>query len=273
MVIKSYEPKNPVLKDVRRRITEISWGKRVEDARRTEKIVETILERMKMGESQNAAIAATVVESKRSATLRDLAAYRCGGFEGLIDQRSPREPEIPLWIYDSIEIARMANPNITVQQVEEILQKKYRYCPSSTSIKRIIKEAGLQRGVGRPTKESDENALPKGAIQPLEAAGYSMVFAAESETGAVGELVDKVIEVSGELPEGKDVSSEERALRNTRGEFTAQFNQARRKGPQEIIATTHRTVAEKAEERDLGRLSFRGQRRETIEQKVWALIV
>ena len=60
MVIKSYEPKNPVLKDVRRRISEINWIKRVEEARRREKIVETILERMKMGESQNTAIAATV---------------------------------------------------------------------------------------------------------------------------------------------------------------------------------------------------------------------
>ena len=272
MVIKSYEPKNPVLKDVRRRISEINWIKRVEDARRREKIVETILERMKMGESQNTAIAASVEESKRGVTLRNLAAYRSEGFEGLIDQRSPREPEIPIWIHDSIEIARMANPNITVQQVEEILQKKYRYCPSSTSIKRIIKEAGLQRDVGRPTKASDENTSPKGAIKPLEAAGYSMVFAAESETGAVGELVDTALEVAGELPEGKEVSSEERALRNPRGEFTGQFNQARRKGPQEIIATTHRTAAEKAEERDLGRLSFIDQSRETIEQKVWALI-
>ena len=66
--------------------------------------------------------------------------------------------------------------------------------------------------------------------------------------------------------------SQERALRNSRGEFTAEFNQARRKYPQDLIATTHRTAAEKAEERDLGRLSFKGQSRDTIEQKIWALL-
>ncbi len=266
MAAKPYEPRSEELKDVRRRISEASWLDRVKDARRRERVVEKVLAG-RGGESQNAAIAATVGQSKRSATLRDLSNYAAEGFEGLIDRRTPREAEIPIWVRDAIEVARMANPSISVEAIDEILKNKYSSSPSSTLTKRIVKEANLARGVGRPVSQGPGLV----EVEPLEAAGFQLVRAAEAETGAVGRLVDTVMEVAAELPAPGPVLAAEKALRDREGHLTTRYNRSRRKAPGELIGPAHRTMAEKAEERDLGRLSFRGQKRETVERRVWAL--
>jgi len=232
---------------------------------------------MKQGESQNAAIRATTEETKRSATLRDLANYRCKGFEGLIDRRTPREPELPSWVQDAIEVARMVKPSISVEQVAAIIRAKFRVTPpSGTTIKRIWKDAGLEQRAGRPGAEdgagSEQQSKEKPVVEELEAAGFQLMQASEAETGAVKALVDTIVEAAKELPEPGPPPAEEVALRNERGQLTAAYNEARRKAPGELVAPTHRTAAEKAQARDLGRLSFRGQHRGTIEQKVWAMV-
>jgi len=273
-----YEPSSSELKEVRRRISEQSWAQRVADARRRLKIVEEILRLVGQGESQNAAIAVTVVSAKRSATLRDLKAYRERGFEGLIDRRTPREPEIPLWVRDAVEVARMANPALNIEEMTAILWRKYQTEVSPATIKRIWKTARLQRRAGRPNAEGNdvEATAPDVArpiVEPLEAAGMQLVLgAAEAETGAMTGLVDKVMEVAESLPEPGPVSDAERALRDENGRLTARYNRARRKGEGELIGPSHRTPAEKAQERDLGRLSFRGQSRETLTRKLLALV-
>lgn len=274
MCAKTYEPKNDELKVVRRRISEARWLERVKDARRREGIVEKILKREKRGESRNSAIAATVGRSKRSATLRDLSNYAAEGFEGLIDRRTPREPEIPISIQDAIEVARMANPSISVEEVRGILEKKYSSSPSSASVKRVWSEAGLSRGVGRPPlREVARVKRPEVLeVEPLAAAGFQLVLAGEAETEAVSRLVDRVMEAGAELPAPSPVSVAERKLRDKKGHLTPRYNRSRRKTRSELIGPAYRTMAEKAEERDPGRLFFRGQKRETVERRLWALV-
>ena len=268
-----YEPREMALKEVRRRISEESWQSRVNDARAREQVVKDIAERIARGESQNRAIRATTEESKRSATLRDLVSYRSLGFAGLIDRRTPREPEIPQWMRDVVEIARMANPSISVAQVEQILVTKFGRgtAPSATTMKRMWNEVGLERRVGRPEAPGSA-AKAEPVVEALAAAGFALLRASEAETGAVERLVDTVLAAAKDLPKPGPPDAEEVALRNARGQLTAKYNKSRRKGPDEVIGPSHRSAAEKALDRDLGRLSFKDQRRETIEQKVWALV-
>jgi hypothetical protein len=255
--------------EVHRRISAESWEARVEDARERETIVTEILRRVGSGESQNSAISAVVPVSKRSATLRDLVGYRREGFEGLIDRRTPREPTIPHWVREAVQVARRANPSITVEAVTKIVQDAHRRtAPSGTTIKRIWNEAGLERPRGRP--ETPTTGLV--VIEQLQAAGFQMLRAAEAETRAVERLVDTVMEVAEALPDPGPPPAKEMALRNPRGQLTRKYNRARRKRPEEPFASTHRAADEKAAARDLGRLQFRGQQRETIEQKVWGLV-
>jgi hypothetical protein len=271
-----YEPRCPALKHVRARISEDSWLERVVEARRREKLLRMILKSVASGKSQNAAIEAVVPKPKRSATLRDLKNYHRDGFEGLIDQRTPREPEIEIWIRDAIEIARMANPSISVESVERILEKKYENVASPAFIKRVWKDAGLERKKGRPerrelesTKEPDTGKVE---VEPLKAAGFQLVFAGEAETEAVERLVDTVMAVADDLPPPGAVPQSERELRDEKGQFTGSYNRARRTAPGELIGPAHRTASEKAEARDLGRLTFSEQQRETLDRKVWALV-
>lgn len=109
-------------------------------------------------------------------------------------------------------------------------------------------------------------------MEALEAAGFQLMQASEAETGAVQALVETIVEAAKKLPEPGPPPAEEVALRNERGQLTAAYNEARRKAPGELVAPPHRTAAEKAQARDLGRLSFRNQQPATIEQKVWALV-
>jgi hypothetical protein len=298
-----YEPRSSELKNVRSRISEASWAQRVSDARRRLAIVEQILRLIEQGKSQNAAIGATVDSAKRSATLRDLKAYRNHGFEGLIDRRTPREPKVSQQLQDALEVARMANPSLTTEQMEAILQAKFQTELSSSTIKRTWRRARLERSPGRPRlscQEADDTGTDDAAtddaatgdaatgdaatgdaatddarpvVEPLQAAGMQLALgAAEAETGAIERLVDTVKDVAASLPEPEPVSDAERALRDERGRLTAQYNQARRKRDDEPIGPAFRSAAQKAQDRALGRLSFRDQSRATLERKVLALI-
>ena len=200
MAQKPYQPKSSQLQEIRRLVSSENWNSRVLAARTREKQVLRILKLVESGKSQNESISLVMPESKRSSTLRDLSNYRQEKFEGLIDRRTPRSSEIPIAIRDAIEVARMANPNISCEEIEKILAKKYDDSPSVASIRRIWNAAGLQRRSGRPegNKETQNEAV---AIEELEAAGFQLLCAAEEETGAVSALVDTVMQVMSDLPE------------------------------------------------------------------------
>jgi len=68
------------------------------------------------------------------------------------------------------------------------------------------------------------------------------------------------------------VSEEERALRNDKGQLTARYNQVQRKAEGEAVAPAYRTMEEKSEDRDLGRLKLRSHNPPAVERRVWALL-
>jgi hypothetical protein len=168
-----------------------------------------------------------------------------------------------------IETARLVDASIDVGEIRQVLAKQFTEPASETTIKRVLVEAGLERSVGRPRKEEKSGAVK---VEQLGAAGLELVRAAEAETSAVEDLVEGVMEVAAKLPEAGPVDETEQKLRDKHGQFTARYNRARRKKGGEEVGQAYRTVAEKAETKDLGRLSLKHQKRETIESKVWGLL-
>ncbi len=261
-----YQPIDRELRKVCASLSSPRWRQRVAKARALEKTLEAILRHIEQGQSQEEAIRSETKPSQRSKMLRLLQRYRADGFEGLIDRRTPREHKVTKEERDVIKASRMANPSIKVEEIQGVLQRTFSRAPSATTIKRVLHEADLQRPVGRPAQRSDV------LVEALGAAGLELIRAAEAETGAVGEMVRAVVAVARQLPEPTTGAEAEQQLRNQRGQFTKRYNRSRRKQPGQAVAPAYRTAAEKTEDKDLGRLSFRTQRKETIEAKLWALL-
>ena len=261
-----YHPNDRELQQVQASISPAKWKQRVAKARALERTIKAILQHIERGQSQDAAIRAETPASQRSKMLRLLPRYRRDGLEGLIDRRTPRQREVTKEERDVIKASRMANPSISVEDIQVVLQRTFGRSPSETTVKRVLVEAGLQRPVGRPPQRSEIE------VQELGAAGLELIRAAEAETGAVAEMVQAVVGVARQLPEPSTSAEGERALRNERGHFTRRYNRSRRKQPGQAVAPAYQTAADKGADKGLGRLSFRTQRAETIEAKLWALL-
>ena len=132
----SYQPKKPELQRVKSRLTAASWNKRVEAAEEAEKVVKRIVGRVKGGMSLNGAIQKELPPSRRSWAVRRVPAYRKRGLEVLIDGRLPREPKVSMACRQVVQGQREANPQVTKQQVLELLKEQGIKLPSDATIKR-----------------------------------------------------------------------------------------------------------------------------------------
>ncbi len=262
-----YEPTDTALRRIYERISSKSWRRRVRKARALERKVLAVWRRVEKGQKQNSAIRGVVEPSQRSRMIRALLRYKDEGVEGLIDRRTPREPKVPKAQRDLICAARRTQPHIRVSEIKTLVEETTGGTPSETTIKRILKEAGLTRREGRPAEAAGEVE-----VEELGTAGFELLKAAEAETGAVSDIVEAVQTVGHAIPPPEPVSEEERRLRNDKGQLTAQYNRARRKSPGELVAPAYRTAFDKATERDLGRVAIRTEPEEIIERKTWALM-
>ena len=199
--------------------------------------------------------------------IRALLRYEEEGFEGLIDRRTPRERKVTKAQRDLICGARRTQPSIKVSEIRMLVEETTGSAPSETTIKRVLKEAGLARRGGRPAEAGGEVQ-----VEELGAAGFELLKAADAETGAVSDIVEAVQTVGDAIPPPEPVSEEERCLRNDKGQLTARYNRARRKSAGELVAPAYRTAFEKSTERDLGRVALRTEPEEIIERKTWALL-
>src|SRR5215210_3073851 len=132
-----YEPSQPRLAVVMSRISADSWDARVEKARRDAAVLGAISARVKAGAALDEAIRQEVAASRRSWVIRHWASYRREGFEGLIDERVPREPKLAKESGPLIEAARRANATVTVDEVVSLLrEQRVRVLPSASTIKK-----------------------------------------------------------------------------------------------------------------------------------------
>lgn len=258
-----YEPTLPTLIRVKASISVESWIRRVVQARRDEKVLRRIVDAVKAGSSQNEAIAKHVPKSRRSWVLRLVPRYRRLGFEGLIDQRTPREPVVSRACRRVVQSAREADPQLTVADALELLRKDGIPRPSPATIKREFALVEARR------PERDEQLVPTEVID-LPFAGGELLAAAEQETSAIEALTDVVMEAQewAQAASAGKTPAKDTAHRDEHGHFTARYNRARTRKPGEAIASYLRSAAEKAEGRVPSWPRFVQERRETIRPKL-----
>jgi hypothetical protein len=260
-----YEPTLPRLAVVKSRISVESWEARVEAARRDAAVLGLIAARVDAGATLDEAIRREVPRSRRSWVIRHWGSYRKEGFEGLIDERVPREPRLAKESGPLIEAAREANPKVTVDEVLTILQRqKVQVLPSASTIKTHFARVDGRR---RYAKEKERAA---GEVIELALAGGELMRAAELETGAIGALTSEVQALAEEAKEASEGLEPEldTAHRDDRGHFTVTYNRKRRRKQGVEIAGYLRTAAEKAEGRVSSWPRFVHERRETLEPKL-----
>jgi len=263
-----YEPKSPHLVIVKSRLAARTWASRVRAARRNQEALERIAARVAGGESLNQAIRESVRHSRRSWVMHHWERWRREGLEALIDARLPREPRLWRACQQVIETARLADANVTVEKVVEILRaQRVEVLPSLSTIRACFRRVDDRK---RYVVKKQEKARK---VEELAFAGGELLMAAELETRAVGALTDAVEALSAQakaVSKGK-TPIRDVELRDRRGRFTARYNRARRRKKGEEIASYLAPAEKKGEGRVAAWPRFVHERRRTVEAKLSTL--
>lgn len=279
------EPKSIKLRIVKSRISEDAWNKRVEAARCEEQKLRAILADVSRGATLNEAIRSHVPPSRRSWVIHHLEGYKRDGLEALIDARTPREPQISFECRTVLEVAREANPKLTVDDAVVMLKRrKQQPLPSPSTIERIFRQVdgrvkGQRRKVERAQAKAKGLELPEQVIDQ-DHAGGELLLAAEIETGMMAALTD-VVEGYAETAkaEARAEADEHRreayvpdvAHRSRKGRFTKTYNRRRRRKRGQQVASYLRSAQEKAQGRPPTWPRFVHEPRKTLDRKVRAL--
>lgn len=249
---------------VRSRISPESWEARVAAARVDEVVLLAIGAQVEAGSSLNEAIAAQVPNSRRSWVIRNWPRFRVDGLEALIDARVPREPKVAKESGPLIEAAREANPKVTVNEVLEILRRKVRVLPSTSTIKQAFARVDSRRSYALKKAQAVEEIIE------LPFAGGELLRAAEVESGAITALTNEVMALAEEATAASAgrTPAEDVEHRDARGHFTATYNRKRTRKSGQAIAGYLRSAEEKAEGRVPSWPRFVVERRETLEPKL-----
>lgn len=245
-------------------------------ARKDERKMKAIARRVGRGMSLNEAIRQSVPESKRSWALRHWQAYGKDGWEGLIDGRKGREPKLTQACEDMVVAARLANRRLKVEEMLEILEDRgVGSLPSETMVKRLFARADGRRKAARrkQVRGRAEEAAVK--VEELGMAGGELLMAAELETRGVAALAEEVMALGAEAVEESkgQTPRRDRAQRDSKGRFTAEYNRRRRRKEGEPIARYLRPAADKGAEKVPSWPRFVHEQGETIQGKLMMLVM
>lgn len=272
-----YEPTTPELLAVRSRISDDSWIKRVEEARKAEPVVRRILGLIEAENiSQNEAIRRLLPSAKRSWALVQLKRYREAGFEGLISRKTPREPRLTREVGPIIQGLREANPRITVEQAwKELAKNGMEKLPSSATMKREFRKVDDRRRYSEKKQRAE-----KPEVTELSYAGGQVLLAAEAETGIIEAMTETV---TAHAEQAKEASAGEAYLgdvehRDRKGRFTTTYNRKRRRRRGQAVADYLRPAEAKAEGRPADWARFTQENKKTLGYKnamlvfMWMLV-
>jgi hypothetical protein len=264
-----YQPTTPRLIIAKSRISQESWDKRVSEAEAAKKIVEDIEQRVAFGLSLNLAISLVLPKEKRSWAIRSVSAFREGGFETLIDARMPPAPKLSRHCKDIINTAILTNSSVTIAEVLKLFEAQaVGSLPDESTIKAELRRAGARRRYAE--KRQREQRSSQTIVEDLPMAGGELLLAAELETGLIGAVTDEVCAISEEAKEASkgQEPKPDRARRDARGRFTAEYNRVRKRKEGQAIASFMRTAEEKGAEKVPSWPRFMHERRDTLERKI-----
>jgi transposase len=217
-------------------------------------------------ESERAATLRKLTESSRTSLRRWQQRYTEQGFDGLIDWRVPPvAAPMPKEVEGAICTLRQADPNVAVATIVEHVRKHHGYEVSETTIKRVLREHGLERRPGPVSNSERED-------RRLELGGMKLVEAALVETGYLEALTLAVQEHVAESPVPEKWVPPDTSGRDEYGRFVPDYNERYRKGEDDAIGPGFASVEHKRIGMDPRRLHLYGARYDAVEPKMLALM-
>lgn len=261
-----YEPTNPRIRRVWKKMKEAMRRERLKEARRRERIVQAVLQRP-AGESERTAIK-RLAKADRSTFRRWQSAYGKLGIDGLIDSRlPPRARSMPAAVRDVICTLRRADPQCDVKVIISHVEKHHDFKVGSSRVKQVLREAGLAR------RRGPASGTPHLGEVRLELAGMKLVEAAGVKTGYLEALTKTVVALGEAAPSPSGDAEVDTRGRDNFGRFEAEHNERYRKKEGEVIGPGFASIETTRTNKDPERFHLNQVAPEIIERKIWALMV
>lgn len=247
------------------------WEQRLAEAQVRLATIEAVEAAIASGMSEVRALVEVGGSLHRSTYRGQLRRLQVGGLAALFNKRPPPPPEelkaTPA-VKALICAMRLADPNVGVERIAEVLASRFETTLSPTVIKRVLGVEGLNRSPGGkrflPAKPTEEELLFAGAEffrMADEELGYGPALAEVITTCA------REIAAASPRPETPSVA----VGRDERGHFTAESNAANAKG-EESLGPAFRSIDDKRRESDLGARRLASAAPATVADKVTAVL-
>ncbi len=267
-----FVPTHPHLCIVWEQISPKSRRQRLREALYREESLKEVQSCVASGASEREAVALLRPWTTRSTYRRWQKKHDAYGLDGLLDWRMPQQPETPARISEAICTLRRVDPQMDVNVIIEHVKKHHAYEISGTTVKRILKKAGLSRGKGRTSNQEHYNE------QRLELGGMKLIEAADVETGYLKSMTDGVICHRDSAAWSSEAFSDslspaDTADRDEYGRFLQSYNERYCKPEEAALGPGFASVDEKRKDKDTRHFHLSKASDEIIERKLMALLV
>jgi len=261
-----YEPKNEKVLRVWKRLSPEAREARFSQAQKKLELINALDERVG-NESERAASVRLNAGFDRTTIRRWREKYNELGFDGLISIRIGPYSRMPEEIQSTICTLRRMDSNINVEDIISHVKKHHTYKTSGTTVKRVLRENGLNRNRG-----GQKGKIPAAVDQRLEYGGMKLLEAACVETGYVGALAKAVSAHVKELPRPEAPVEPDKSGRDQFGRITSEYNERYRKKAEDPIGPGYASVSEKRKDTDPARMAIARTKESTIESKLLGLM-
>jgi hypothetical protein len=264
--LENYAPQRSEWLDIWQRLPQDSRRQRFAEAQQREADIKAVKGRA-ADESERAAIA-RISKGDHSSFKRWQKRYEQYGFDGLVDWRLPcGVPTVPAEVRATICTLRQANADVDVDTIVKHVAKFHQFSTSPTTVKRILREAGLARRRGPSSGSSSAGE------QRLELGGMKLIEAALQQTGYLTAMAEAVQQQVADMDRPDSPSPVDTSDRDEEGKFMPSYNERYRQGDADEVAPGFVSVEEKRIGLDPARLHMSGAQAEVIERKMLALMV
>ncbi len=276
---------DPILVVLRSALSPETWERRVAEARghlATIEVVEAAIVAGAANETEAIRIHGNGMDRGTYRRLR--GRHQEFGFAGLVDQRVP--PREPMKATSEVRLLacglRSLDPHVAVERIAEVIERQLGVAVSTTVIKEVLAEAGLNRppggGVHPSVLRSRADAVaPIPLAEDLHFAGARFLVVADILSGYSEQMSDALHRAAQLMSSGAlspaAPRQEAAGARDARGRFTAAYNKANLKPEGAKLGPAFRSVLEKRKEVRLEARRLAREGRETIQRKCQAVLM
>jgi hypothetical protein len=206
------------LERARAHVSAEEWERRIAEADRQAAVLERVLELVRGGMSERAAMSTAGPDAPRSTWLRRLERYRAAGRDGLISRRYLVRPEGRI-TPDVVGLVRGlvrglggARSPVVRRELEAMTGETW----SAATVKRLMVQAGVAQRPGRPAEREQ--------VEAHALAGAELLLAVDQELGATAYLAKELRETLKKLPEPSGEVRDDSANRDPEGRFLPAYN-------------------------------------------------